>query len=72
MMQRSKAWLLVTHPYRFKSGKAADILGVEWIVPDGFEGRACFHLRWEDGSEDFIPISETSSYTILPETIMRQ
>ncbi len=61
------AKLLPIHPYQFRCGQLAEIVGVKWVIPDGNTGRVCFHLRWEDGETDFLPISDSSNYIIIPD-----
>ena len=45
------AYFIGLHPYGFRTGQPALILGVVVI-----NGRPCFHLRYPDGVEDDTPI----------------
>ena len=44
-------YFVATHPGMFRCGIAAEIVGVVAV-----NGRACFHLRYTDGAEDYSPI----------------
>jgi hypothetical protein len=47
-----------THPYQFRCGQPAEIVGVYVVTPEGKPARACFKLRWPDGFEDLSPIED--------------
>lgn len=59
------AFYVGIHPYSFRAGTPAEIIGVKMITPAYGDQRACFHCRYEDGKEDFHPISDISSYRII-------
>lgn len=64
--QTSKAYYVGTHQYSFRTGEPAEILGVVWVTPEEKDRppRACFHVRYEDGTEDLSLVSDTVNYTI--------
>ncbi len=64
--QTSKAYYVGTHRHSFRPGEPAAILGIVWYTPREKErpARACFHLRYADGKEDFSPMGDTANYTI--------
>jgi len=65
-MTRDKAYLIGTHKYSSKSGIPAEIIGVEFIKPEGdLNVRLCYHIQWADMVEDWIPISDNSNYKIV-------
>ena len=49
-------YFVATHPDMFRCGIAAEIVGVVAV-----NGRACFHLRYTDGAEDYSPIVNEDS-----------
>ncbi|MEK7102763.1 MAG: hypothetical protein AAB870_00250 [Patescibacteria group bacterium] len=62
-----KAFLVGTHRYSFQAGKYAEILGVRFVAPEGLESRACYHVRFENGQEDDIAISDSINFEIISE-----
>lgn len=49
----------------YRPGEVAEVVGVEWRTPDGYPGRACFKLLYEDGDTDFVAISDSANYRLL-------
>lgn len=45
------------HPYTFRCGEAATIVGVHW---DGTPSRICYKIVFPDGIEDSVPILEAN------------
>jgi hypothetical protein len=66
-----KAFLVGTHRYLFQAGKPAEILGVQFVTPKGLKARACYHVRFEDGREDFVPLAEAHHFEIISEEDVR-
>lgn len=64
-MTRDKAYLVGVHRYSFKSGKAAEIVGVEIVTPENGKPRLCYHIMWSDKTEDWIPVEDSSNYKII-------
>lgn len=62
-----KAFLVGTHRYSFRAGKPAEIIGVVFITPDKLNPRACYHVRFDDGAEDFVAISDINNFKIISE-----
>lgn len=48
-----------THPYSFREGEEAEVIGVRWI-----KDRVCFMLLYEDGFVDYIPICDEGTYEL--------
>lgn len=47
------------HPYAFRCGEPAKIIGVVMVDPENhLSPRPCFHVRFADGVEDWIPLSD--------------
>jgi hypothetical protein len=63
-METDKAYYVGTHRYSFKSGDPAEIVGVKMVTPELEEQRLCYHIRWSDGCEDFVPVSD-NTYKII-------
>ena len=66
-----KAFFVWIHPGGFRPGKPAEIIGVSFVTPSGKEARACYQVRFEDGKEDFCPISESDKFAIISEDDVR-
>ena len=66
-MNIDKAYFLGIHPYHNKSGVPAEIIGVNIVKPDdNLPPRLCYHIRWHDLTEDYVPVnSDTKSYEII-------
>ena len=60
-----KAFYVATHPDRFRFGEAAEIVGVRILAPKGQEPRPCFHLRFKDGKENFVPVSDSDAFRMI-------
>jgi hypothetical protein len=67
-MKEQKAFLIGIHPYSFREGEPAEIIGVSFCTPDGLEERLCYKIRYNDGKEDFVAVSDTKNYKIINET----
>jgi len=60
MMNSRKAYYVGLHPALFRAGEKAEIIAVRMFTPEGgLPERACFVLRYKDGTIDFTPIGET-------------
>ncbi len=66
-----KAFIVGIHRYSFQAGKPAEIIGVEFVTPENLSPRPCYKLRFEDGYEDFLPISEAHNFEIISEEDVR-
>ncbi len=62
-----RTFLVGTHRHSFRAGKPAEILGVVFVTPEGREARACYHVRFEDGQEDHVAVSDTQFSEIISE-----
>lgn len=53
------------HSYR--RGEPARVIGVKMVTPDaeGATERLCYHVRYEDGTEDYCVIGDTNNYSIV-------
>lgn len=49
-----------THPYIFRSGQWAELIGIEPYVPDDGSNkeRNCYRVKFPDGFEDWWPITD--------------
>ena len=64
-MNSEKCFYTGTHPYSFRSGQPAEVVGVNMVDPAGKgDWRPCFHVRFPDGVEDFCPVLETQHYEL--------
>lgn len=62
-----KAFWVGTHRYSPRAGEPAEIIGVAFITPEELATRACYHLRFKDGEEGYIPLSEAHHFEIISE-----
>ena len=60
-----RAYLVGTHRYSFQAGEPAEILGMIFVNPDEKGWRLCYHIRFEDGRDDCVPVSEGTHYEIV-------
>lgn len=61
----NKAFYTGTHKDSFRSGESAEIIGVKMVQPTkDHEVRPCYHIRFEDGAEDYAPMHDFGFYTI--------
>lgn len=65
-MIRDKAYYVGIHRYSFKTGVPAEIIGVEIVKPEpDLEPRLCYHIRWSDMTEDWIPVEDSHGFEII-------
>jgi len=66
-MVRDEAWIIPQSIHAYKEGEPARVVGVEFITPENYPTRLCYHLRWPDQSEDWIPVSDVDgeSYKLV-------
>ena len=64
-MNINKAYYVGTNTHSFKAGIPAEIVGVAWCEPMALNPRLCYHIRYSDSTEDFVPVSDTSNYKII-------
>ncbi len=70
-MQTVPAFLEGKHPYAFRTGECAEVIGFKIGTPDGgLEPRPCFEVKYADGMTDFVPLTSVSdgSYSIVGHT----
>jgi len=63
-MKTESAYVIGTHPYSFRKGEMAIILGLKIITPDEGPPRPCFHIMFDDGQEDYRNIEGNCNYEI--------
>ena len=66
-MKTRQAYLVGAHRRSFRQGEAALIIGVKLIQPPNLIERPCYEILFDDGTFDFIPISDVNngSYIII-------
>ena len=61
-MKTAIAFLKGKHPYAFRSGETAGIIGVKLVKPEPrLDQRPCFETKFPDGEIDLVPISEVEN-----------
>lgn len=63
-MRIEKAFYTGTNIHSFRQGEQAEILNIKMVTPDDLTPRACFHIRYEDGVEDYVLIRDQENYNI--------
>lgn len=53
----------------FRCGHRAFIIGVAMVTPDNLNERLCYHVIYDDGLTDYVPMScvEDGSYAVVAE-----
>lgn len=69
-MDKQKAFLVVINE-QLGIRNPVEIVGVVFVSPFGKEARACYHVRFDSGTEDFIPMSGVSGIKIISEEEVR-
>ena len=44
---------------------------MQFVTPQGLQARACYHVRFEDGREDFVPLADKHHFEIISEEDVR-
>ena len=64
-MKVQPAYLTGTHPYSFRSGQKAKIIGVVTVPPDAkLLPRLGFAVEYPDGEVDYVAISDVDTYRL--------
>lgn len=69
-LNKQKAYYQGTHHNSFRSGELAEIIGLVYINKEDekpMEARACFHVKYSDGKEDYTPICDRQNYSLYPQ-----
>lgn len=64
-MTQVKAYLVGIHRYSFRSGTPAEIVGVEIVIPDKGKPRVCYHVLYDDKTEDWVSVEDNTNYKII-------
>lgn len=77
-MKIKRAVITGVHPYAFRSGESAFIIGAAMITPENnLPERLCYQIIFDDGQTDYVPVSclndgsyrvEAESATVKPES----
>ena len=63
-MKKDKAYYVGTYPGSYRAGEAAEILGVV-MMERNKKFHACYHVKFSDGTENYSPIKNYSTYKII-------
>jgi len=63
-----QVFLVGVHRHSFRRDEPAAVLGVEWYKPSGQDPRACFHIVYSDEFHDYVPVSDTEAYKLVPQS----
>ena len=67
-MKTEKAYLIGTHPYSYRPGEPAEIIGTKIVKPIGDleqNWRLCYEIKFSDGQIDYHPVRDKSNYKII-------
>lgn len=56
-----KAYIVGVHPYAFRSGEAAEIIGTKYVKPTGHNWRIAFKVEYADGFIDYVAFEDVTS-----------
>jgi hypothetical protein len=56
-----KCYLVGVHRYSFRAGEPAEIIGVKFAKPTGYEWRLAYEVEFIDGIRDFVAFSDLES-----------
>lgn len=59
-----KVYLTGTHPYAFRFGEQAEVIGVEMATPPGLKERPVYRVKYADGEEDTVVIHDSEHYDL--------
>jgi len=63
-MKIKDAYYVGTHPYNYRCGEPAKIIGMAMVTPEGLPERPCYVVMWDDGIVDYKPIHVPEGYII--------
>lgn len=63
----SKVFYVGISKYSFRAGEPAVIIGVAMIAEDNRHPRPCFHIRFKNEEEDYVPINDRDNYKLISE-----
>lgn len=57
-MERKEVFVINENNGHFRYNQKAKIIGVEIVAPSlEHKPRVCYHLKWPDGLEDWVPLT---------------
>jgi hypothetical protein len=64
-----RAQIIGVSLYAFRPGEPAFIIGAAMVTPEGLPERLCYHVIFDDGKTDFIPVSSVAdgAYRVVAE-----
>lgn len=62
-------YIIGVHPDIFRGKEPRRIIGMKMVTPEGLWTRLCYHVRFEDGKEDYIPVIELENGNIAIVTL---
>jgi hypothetical protein len=64
-MKTESAYLVGIHRHSFRAGIPAKIIDVSFVTPEQLSPRVCYHVEYDDGKHDYIPICDIHHYEII-------
>jgi hypothetical protein len=67
-MEKEKVYLVGIHRYSYKAGIPGEIIGADMIYNEELHsenGHICYHVKWSNGDEDWVPIYDNKNYKII-------
>ena len=62
-MKIKKVYMKFLHGNHYRSKEMPEVVGVNWFVPDGREGRFCYKLQYNDDEINYVPFSDIEGGT---------
>lgn len=53
-----KAYLVGVHHYAYRTGEAAEIIGVKYVKPEGYDWRLAYEVVYSDGKTDTVAYAD--------------
>lgn len=56
-----KAYIVGVHRYAFRAGEVAEIIGIKYVKPTGYDWRLAMEVEYADGFIDYVAFEDESS-----------
>jgi len=60
-----KAYLVGVHRYSFRAGEVAEIIGLRFAKPKGYDWRLAYEVEYFDGKKDFVSLEDVQSGNVV-------
>jgi hypothetical protein len=56
-----KAYIVGVHRYAFRAGEVAEIIGIKYVKPIGYDWRLTIKVEYADGFIDYVSIQDVTA-----------